>query len=178
MLMKLVKIQILSLCLFLSSCGTTRNDQSSKIYFLYQNEVNSNYEFVGIVEGSSILTGVSKGKGYKNALNEMCENSIKIGATHVVLSEDSGPKYWTTSQTASGKAYKCKSGYSPYLNLSLDERMEREYIIPPNDWKSRKKDIQTNGASERLKSLQELKDSGMISELEYIKKRQSIIDGL
>ena len=64
------------------------------------------YKFLGVVQGSSMMSGVLRHSGYENAINEMLEKAAAKGATHVVLDPKSEPHYWTTNQYVRGEAYR------------------------------------------------------------------------
>jgi hypothetical protein len=64
------------------------------------------FKYLGVVEGSSTLTGVAKESGYRSALNEAMNNAATLGATHLVLDDRSKPRYWSTSIIVRGEAYR------------------------------------------------------------------------
>ncbi len=67
------------------------------------------FEYLGVVEASSALTGMAKESGYRNALNEAMNKASALGATHLVLDERSKPRYWTTSIIVRAEAYRPKT---------------------------------------------------------------------
>jgi len=94
----------------LCGCGTTLSATARRVQRMEQPKA-SGCENLGIVEGSSSLSGVSRSTGINNALHEMYESAAALGATHVSY-EDKKGAYWSTGQHVQGTAYKCPTGYS------------------------------------------------------------------
>lgn len=101
------KLIILLSISFLASCSTRLSMDGSKVRVVRDKAEVQNMEFVATVEGTSTMTGVLKGKGYNNALNECINEAGKHGATHVLIPEGRGV-YWTTNQIVRGEAYRSK----------------------------------------------------------------------
>jgi hypothetical protein len=102
--LRLVRIGIV-LSLLAASCATQLTERGARIKIISAEEAKS-YEYVGIVEGSSSLTGLARHTGYQNALNEVLDRAAAMGADFVVIGRDSAPRYWTTSEHVRGEAYK------------------------------------------------------------------------
>jgi hypothetical protein len=98
--------------LFLS-CATTLSPSASHVEMVPQERLGDGCSFLSNVMGSSSLTGVSRYTGFNNAVNEMIERAAQLGATHVVLDPTSEASYWTTSEIARGKAYRCAQVRGP-----------------------------------------------------------------
>ena len=82
--------------------------EGSKIKVSTKDEVKG-FEYLGIVEGSSSMTGVARDTGFRSALNEVMNKAAKLGATNIVLDEKSESKYWTTSENVRAEAYRNKA---------------------------------------------------------------------
>jgi len=64
-------------------------------------------KFVGTVAGSAPLAGWAfKNVSYEAAVNSALNQAGRLGATHLVLDPDSGPRFWGVGQSARGKAYR------------------------------------------------------------------------
>jgi hypothetical protein len=94
--------------LVLTGCATTMSDRASRIRIIAAGEAKQ-YEYVGLIEGSSSLSGVARHTGYQNALNEVLDKAAGKGAEFVVLDPNSKPAYWTTSQVIRAEAFKRKN---------------------------------------------------------------------
>ena len=101
----LVKILFIGLLLSLFGCATAMSDQASKIRIITSVEAKR-YEYIGMIQGTSSLTGIIRHTGYQNALNEVLDKAAEKGAEFVVLDPKSGPSYWTTSQVIRAEAFK------------------------------------------------------------------------
>jgi hypothetical protein len=89
----------------IASCATQLTERGSRIKIISAEEATS-YQYVGIVEGSSTLTGLARHTGYQNALNEMLDKAAAMGADFVVIDKYSAPRYWTTSENVRAEAYR------------------------------------------------------------------------
>jgi hypothetical protein len=87
------------------ACATEMSAAGAKVRIVRAHDVVG-YEFVGQVTGSSMLGGEARQLGFQNALNDMLDKAGAMGATHVVITYNPGPVYWTWSQTVRGEAYK------------------------------------------------------------------------
>jgi Domain of unknown function (DUF4156) len=102
---KLIALVLLAIGLIAAGCSTGLTQQGSMIKIASHEEVKG-YKYLGVVEGSSVLTGVAEDSGYRNALNEAMNKAAALGATHLVLDEKSEPHYWRTSEVVRGEAYR------------------------------------------------------------------------
>lgn len=93
--------------LVLVGCATTMSDRASRIRIITAEEAKQ-YDYVGLIQGSSSLAGVARYTGYQNALNEVLDEAAAKGAEFVVLDQNSKPSYWTTSQVIRAEAFKRK----------------------------------------------------------------------
>lgn len=91
----------------LLGCATTPSESASRINIISSDEARQ-YDYIGRIQGSSVLTGVARETGYQNALNEVLTKAAAEGAQFVVIDENSKPAYWTTSEVISAAAYKRK----------------------------------------------------------------------
>ena len=67
----------------------------------------ANGHFIGTVMASSPLAGlVFKDPSYANALRKAMNQAGKMGATHLVLPETSGPRFWGINQDVRASAYR------------------------------------------------------------------------
>lgn len=94
----------------LIGCGTTLSAAARRVQRIEQPRAIG-CENLGIVEGSSSLSGVSRSTGNTNALHEMFESAAAMGATHVSYEDQKGA-YWATGQHVQGTAFKCPPGYA------------------------------------------------------------------
>ena len=83
------------------------SDRASRIRIITAEEAKQ-YDYVGLIQGSSSLSGVARHTGYQNALNEVLDEAAAKGAEFVVLDPNSTPSYWTTSQVIRAEAFKRK----------------------------------------------------------------------
>ncbi|TXL77515.1 DUF4156 domain-containing protein [Vineibacter terrae] len=88
-----------------SGCATSLSEAGARVQIVGPDQV-ADYQYVGQVMGSSIQAGVARNQGYMNAVNELLEQAAAMGATHVVLTFNPGPAYWTWSQTVRGEAFR------------------------------------------------------------------------
>lgn len=93
--------------LMLIGCVTTMSERASRIRIITTEEAKQ-YDYVGLIQGSSSLSGVARHTGYQNALNEVLDEAAAKGADFVVLDKNSAPSYWTTSQVIRAEAFKRK----------------------------------------------------------------------
>jgi len=91
--------------LFMGACATSMTPEASKIKVSTKDEIKG-FEYLGIVEGSSSMTGVARDTGFRSALNEAMNKAAKLGATNIVLDEKSEAKYWSTSENVRAEAYR------------------------------------------------------------------------
>ena len=82
-----------------SGCTTT-----SRVAIAKYDEVKA-FESLGSVRSTFPLGGLFKNFTYSLALNNALEKASRMGATHFVLDENSGPVFFAISETASGSAY-------------------------------------------------------------------------
>jgi hypothetical protein len=101
--MRLLRVSAVALAL--SACATGMTERASRVRIV-QPAMVQGYEFLGQVTGNSPLSGVARTAGYENALAELLDNAAALGATHVVLTGDRGPRYWTVSQNLRGEAFR------------------------------------------------------------------------
>ena len=166
------KLALLLSALFLMGCATRRDTQESAIVFAYPDEAKG-MKSLGRVHGSSSLTGVAKKTGYSNALNELCSEAGKLGATHVVLDDDSMSHYWTWANEANGEAYAATGKHKPYSEYTYNDKQQREHFT------RRTGSFNTaipKTTEEKLKELSELRERGIITESEYQDGRKSAIN--
>ena len=93
--------------LVLIGCATPISEQASRIRIITTEEAKQ-YDYVGLIQGSSSLSGVARHTGYQNALNQVLDQAAAKGAEFVVLDSNSRPAYWTTSQVIRAEAFKRK----------------------------------------------------------------------
>ncbi len=91
----------------LVGCATSMTDRASRIRIINADEAKQ-YEYIGLIQGSSSLSGVVRHTGYQNALNEVLDSAAAKGAEFIVLDPNSRPSYWTTSQVIRAEAFKRK----------------------------------------------------------------------
>ncbi len=91
--------------LALASCVTTMSPAARKIQRIDRLSAQR-CENLGLVEGSSSLSGLSRNTGMTNAIHEMYEQALAAGATHVEYEPRRGT-YWATGQQIQGTAYRC-----------------------------------------------------------------------
>jgi hypothetical protein len=84
----------------LSGCTTT-----SKVAIARPEDVRS-YQSLGSVRSTFPIGGLFKNLTYSLALDSALEKAAKMGATHFVIDENSGPVFLAVSETASGTAYR------------------------------------------------------------------------
>lgn len=101
------KFCYVAMLLVLFGCATTMSDRASRIRIITAEEAKQ-YDYVGLLQGSSSLSGVARHTGYQNALNEVLDEAAAKGAEFVVLDPNSAPSYWTTSQVIRAEAFKRK----------------------------------------------------------------------
>jgi hypothetical protein len=89
----------LTLGITFAGCTTT-----SRVAIAKPDEVRS-FKSLGSVRSTFPLGGLFKNFTYSLALNNALEKAGKMGATHFVLDEGSGPVFLAISETASGTAY-------------------------------------------------------------------------
>jgi hypothetical protein len=97
---------ILFLASLVAGCATSDLSSRGAMIKVTSEQTVKDYKFLGVVEGSSSLTGVAKESGYRNALNEAMNKAAELGATHLVLDDRSKPRYWSTSIVVRGEAYR------------------------------------------------------------------------
>ena len=102
------KFCYVGMLLVLIGCATTMSDRASRIRIITAEEAKQ-YDYVGLIQGSSSLSGVARHTGYQNALNEILDDAAAKGAEFVVLDPKSKPSYWTTSQVIRAEAFKRKN---------------------------------------------------------------------
>lgn len=117
----LVMAGCLTAVLLIGGCSTTMTQRASMVRLATPEDVKT-FKFLGRVQGSSSLTGVSRQTGYANAKNELLDNAAALGATHVVMIGDKGPVYWTFSQRLEGEAYASPEGSSTTSSLAPASR--------------------------------------------------------
>ena len=103
----MAKFCFVGMLLMLIGCATTMSDRASRIRIINAEEAKQ-YDYVGLIQGSSSLSGVARHTGYQNALNEVLDEAAAKGAEFVVLDPKSKPSYWTTSQVIRAEAFKRK----------------------------------------------------------------------
>ena len=86
--------------LALSACTTT-----SKVAVVRREDVKG-FQSLGSVRSTVPFGGLFKNLTYTAALNKALDQAEKMGATHFVLDEESGPTFIALSETARGTAYK------------------------------------------------------------------------
>jgi hypothetical protein len=91
----------------LTNCATTLTERASRVRIISSDEAKQ-YDYVGLIQGSSSLSGLARHTGYQNALNEVLDKAAEQGADFVVMDKNSKPLYWTTSQVIQVEAYKRK----------------------------------------------------------------------
>jgi hypothetical protein len=70
----------------------------------------ANGHFIGTVMASSPLAGLAfKDPSYANALRKAMNQAGKMGATHLVLPDDSGPRFWGVNQDVRASAYRVEA---------------------------------------------------------------------
>ena len=89
----------LTIGITLSGCTTT-----SRVAIAKPDEVRS-FKSLGSVRSTFPLGGLFKNFTYSLALDNALEKAGRMGATHFVLDEGSGPVFLAISETASGTAY-------------------------------------------------------------------------
>jgi hypothetical protein len=103
----MAKFCYVGMLIVLIGCATTMSDRASRIRIIIAEEAKQ-YDYVGLIQGSSSLSGVARHTGYQNALNEVLDEAAAKGAEFVVLDPNSKPSYWTTSQVMRAEAFKRK----------------------------------------------------------------------
>ena len=98
-------IALFAIGLFVAGCATALTQQGSMIKLASAEEVKG-FKYLGVVEGTSSQTGIAKESGYRNALNEAMNKAAALGATHLVLDQNSQSRYWTMSEIVRGEAYR------------------------------------------------------------------------
>jgi hypothetical protein len=88
------------LIVILSGCTTT-----SRVAVVKSENVRT-YQSLGSVRSTFPLGGLFKNLTYSLALDSALEKAAKMGATHFVIDENSGPVFLAISETASGTAYR------------------------------------------------------------------------
>ncbi len=88
------------LIVILSGCTTT-----SSVAVVKPEDVKT-YQSLGSVRSTFPLGGLFKNLTYSLALDSALEKAGKMGATHFVIDENSGPVFLAVSETASGTAYR------------------------------------------------------------------------
>ncbi len=91
--------------LALAACVTTMTPAARKIQRI-DHPSAQRCENLGLVEGSSSLSGLSRNTGMTNAIHEMYEQALAAGATHIEYEPRRGT-YWATGQQIQGTAYRC-----------------------------------------------------------------------
>lgn len=100
-------LSIVALAVPLTGCAGQMTDRASRVRMAEADAVKE-CQFLGQVTGTSTLTGVARHSGYQNAINELLDEAAGRGASHVLLSRDNRPAYWTFAQNVRGEAYRCK----------------------------------------------------------------------
>ena len=100
-------IATVALASSLTGCAGQMTERASRVR-MAEAEAVKECQFLGQVTGTSTLTGIARHSGYQNALNELLDEAAERGASHVMLSRDSRPAYWTFAQNVRGEAYRCK----------------------------------------------------------------------
>ncbi|HEX2886086.1 hypothetical protein [Vineibacter terrae] len=98
---------VIAAAVAVSGCATDLGEAGARVMIVGPDEV-AGYEYLGPVAGSSMQAGVMAVQGFHNALNEMLDEAGAKGATHVVLTFNPGPVYWTWHQRVRGDAYKAR----------------------------------------------------------------------
>ena len=101
------KFCYVGMLLVLVGCATTISDRASRIRIITAEEAKQ-YDYVGIIQGSSVLSAVARHTGYQNALNEVLDEAAARGAEFVVLNPNNESSYWNTGQLVRAEAYKRK----------------------------------------------------------------------
>jgi hypothetical protein len=70
--------------ILLSGCAVRLSDRGSRLNSIRAEEAK-NYEYVGIVEGSSSLAGMARHTRYRNALNELLDDAAEWEQIFVVI---------------------------------------------------------------------------------------------
>jgi hypothetical protein len=89
----------------LSGCTTT-----STVSIARPDDVKT-LQPLGSVRSTYPLGGLFKNLTYSMALNSALQKAAKMGATHFVVDEGSGPVFFAISETASGTAYRPSTDY-------------------------------------------------------------------
>ena len=85
-------------------CAKHASQEGSRVVIISPEEAQ-NYEFVGIVEGYSILAGMGRHRGHQNAINEVLDKAAAIGADFVVIIKGKAPTF-IADQNVTAEAYK------------------------------------------------------------------------
>jgi len=101
------KFCYVGMLLVLVGCATTMSDRASRIRIITAEEAKQ-YEYVGIIQGYSSLSGVARHTGYQNALTQVLDEAAAMGAEFVVLNPNNESSYWNTGQLVRAEAYKRK----------------------------------------------------------------------
>lgn len=91
----------------LVSCSTSLSDAGRKVIIVQSHEVVKDMEMLGIVEGSSSVTGARIRSGRVYAMNDALNKAAKLGATHFHVQQHSG-HYMSWSVGVRGIAYRDK----------------------------------------------------------------------
>ncbi|TWT13686.1 DUF4156 domain-containing protein [Reyranella sp. CPCC 100927] len=103
-----MKYRVLCIALVVSACTTPMTPAGMQVRFAKKEEV-AGCTFLGQVTGTSTQAGVQRSQGYENATNDLLNNAGALGATHVVMTDNRGPRYWSFGQNVRGDAMRCGS---------------------------------------------------------------------
>jgi hypothetical protein len=82
----------LSAIFFISGRATVMTQEAARIKISTPEEVRG-FEYLGMVEGSSTLSGIARESGFRNAVNEALNKAASMGATHLVLDKNCSATY-------------------------------------------------------------------------------------
>lgn len=100
------KASFLLVAVVLAGCSAPMSQRAAMVR-MTNAETVKDCAFLGQATGSSTLTGIARHSGYQNAINELLDRAAGMGASHVVLSPNSRPAYWTFEQNVMAEAYRC-----------------------------------------------------------------------
>lgn len=95
-------LSLILVCL-LPSCAEL-NPVGQKVELVKDQPTNS--KFIGRVSSTSALSGAFQQASYESALRGALNKAGEMGATHLVLDADSGPRFWGFRQDVRGNAYR------------------------------------------------------------------------
>jgi len=104
---KVFFVMSLASIFFISGCATVMTKEAARIKIATPEEVKG-FEYLGMVEGSSSLSGIYRESGFRNSVNEALNKAAAIGATHLVLDKSCSATYWASGQYVRAEAYKEK----------------------------------------------------------------------